>query len=92
MHDVELQKAALRAHATAIQKHCSGWSMAFTHTHPEFWVYLKPFIEADIVPTGIRLVTDHFALLKGSSMASVDATQQPGFREIFDSCAPGICM
>ncbi|KAJ0414254.1 hypothetical protein BJY00DRAFT_319017 [Aspergillus carlsbadensis] len=90
MHDVELQKAALRAHAFAIKKHCPGWSMAFTHTHPEFWVELKPVIEEEIVPTGIRLVTDHFALLKGSSLASVeDVTQQPGFREILDLMRAG---
>ncbi|KAL3478839.1 hypothetical protein BJX99DRAFT_256046 [Aspergillus californicus] len=92
MHDLELQKAALRAHANAIRDHCPGWSMAFTHMHPEFWSALKPFIEEEIVPTGIRLVTDHFALLKGSSMLSEhaeDITQQPGFREIIELVRSG---
>ncbi|KAL4876973.1 hypothetical protein BJY04DRAFT_210226 [Aspergillus karnatakaensis] len=94
MHDVELQKKALRAHVNAIKDTCPGWSMAFTHTHPEFWAELKPVIEEEIVPTGIRLVTDHFALLKGSSMLdgenSVgDATTQPGFREIIDLVRAG---
>ncbi|KAL3464490.1 hypothetical protein BJX64DRAFT_298313 [Aspergillus heterothallicus] len=90
MHDVQLQKAALRAHVSAIKNNCPGWSMAFTHTHPEFWVELKPFIENEIVPTGIRLVTDHFALLKGSSMASRDdVMQQAGFQEILDLMRAG---
>ncbi|KAL2807782.1 hypothetical protein BJX63DRAFT_411160 [Aspergillus granulosus] len=90
MHDIELQKAALRAHASAIKDDYPGWSMAFTHTHPEFWVELKPFIQEEIVPTGIQLVTDHFALLKGSSMTSVeDITQQPGFQEIIELMRSG---
>ncbi|OKL56734.1 hypothetical protein UA08_07868 [Talaromyces atroroseus] len=93
MHDVERQKTALCDHARALQQHCPRWSMAFTHIHPEFWTELKPFIEQEITPTGIRLVTDHFALLKGSSMLSnegeaadslVDVIQQPGFQAITD--------
>ncbi|KAL5046711.1 hypothetical protein BDW71DRAFT_63564 [Aspergillus fruticulosus] len=98
MHDVDLQKNALRAHVEAIKDHCPRWSMAFTHVHPEFWTELKPFIETEIVPTGIRLVTDHFALLKGSSMLPceagdesrvVDVSQQPGFREIIQLMRAG---
>ncbi|KAL4812529.1 hypothetical protein BDW67DRAFT_178668 [Aspergillus spinulosporus] len=89
---------ALRAHVEAIKNHCPRWSMAFTHVHPEFWMELKPFIEAEIVPTGIRLVTDHFALLKGSSMLScqdggdsqeVDVSLQPGFQEIIELMRAG---
>ncbi|KAL4758067.1 uncharacterized protein BDW70DRAFT_170615 [Aspergillus foveolatus] len=81
----------LRAHVKAIKDHCPSWSMAFTHVHPEFWTELKPFIDAEIIPTGIRLVTAHFALLKGSSMLpcqvggddqEVDVSLQPGFQEI----------
>ncbi|KAL4916134.1 hypothetical protein BDW62DRAFT_218877 [Aspergillus aurantiobrunneus] len=90
MHDVELQKAALRAHASAIKDECPGWSMAFTHTHPEFWEELKPFLESEIVPSGIRVVTDHFALLKGASMLpGNDIAQQPGFREITELMRSG---
>ncbi|KAL4951877.1 hypothetical protein BDW69DRAFT_201161 [Aspergillus filifer] len=90
MHDVELQKAALRAHANVIKGNCPGWSMAFTHTHPEFWVQLKPFLEKEIVPTGIRVVTDHFALLKGASMLGHDnVLEQPGLREITDLMRAG---
>lgn len=98
MHDVERQKTALRDHARVLQKHCPRWSMAFTHVHPEFWTELKPFIEQEMTPTGIRLVTDHFALLKGSSMLSiedhggdgvVDVTQQPGFQAITDLMRAG---
>jgi predicted TIM-barrel fold metal-dependent hydrolase len=96
MHDVELQKLALTAHARALDGHCTGWSMAFTHTHPEFWAELKPVIEYEVVARGIRLVTDHFALLKGRSMLSesigtgiqgdvdADVTKQPGFEDILD--------
>ncbi|CAI7657040.1 unnamed protein product [Penicillium manginii] len=96
MHDVELQKLALTAHARALDGHCTGWSMAFTHTHPEFWAELKPVIEDEVVARGIRLVTDHFALLKGRSMLSesigtgiqgdvdADVTKQPGFEDILD--------
>lgn len=94
MHDVDRQMAALRDHSRILRQHCPGWSMAFTHTHPEFWAQLKPFIEQEIVPTGIKLVTDHFALLKGSSSLPAengvtDATQQPGFKEIIDLVRAG---
>lgn len=91
MHDVELQMAALRAHAGAIRDHCPDWSMAFTHTHPEFWVELKPFLEREIIPIGTRIVTDHFALLKGASMLSGqgEVIEQPGFREIVELMRSG---
>ncbi|OJJ05280.1 hypothetical protein ASPVEDRAFT_31668 [Aspergillus versicolor CBS 583.65] len=91
MHDVQLQMAALRAHASAIRDVCPDWSMAFTHTHPEFWVELKPFLEREIVPSGTRIVTDHFALLKGASMLSGqgEVSEQPGFREILELMRSG---
>ncbi|KAH8435231.1 uncharacterized protein LDX57_012861 [Aspergillus melleus] len=96
MHDVEAQKTALREHARALGSQCAGWSMAFTHTHPEFWSELTPVIEREIVPTGIKLVTDHFALLKGASMLSgagdgpaSDVSKQPGFAEIVDLVRAG---
>ncbi|KAJ5111397.1 hypothetical protein N7532_001932 [Penicillium argentinense] len=86
MHDLELQKATLSAHARALSGHFTGWSMAFTHTHPEFWAELKPVIERDVVSRGIRLVTDHFALLKGASMlpeeCEGDLTRQQGFQAV----------
>ncbi|KAH8704856.1 hypothetical protein BGW36DRAFT_353297 [Talaromyces proteolyticus] len=89
MHDVKRQMSALRDHSRVLHEHCPGWSMAFTHTHPEFWVQLKPFMEQEIIPTGIKVVTDHFALLKGASMLQAekgvsDATQQSGFKEIIE--------
>ncbi|KIW08192.1 uncharacterized protein PV09_01123 [Verruconis gallopava] len=68
MHDVERQKIALRQHARILRRYCPHWSMAFTHVHPEFWGDLKPVIEGEICAPGIRLITDHFALLKGASM------------------------
>jgi len=94
MHDVELQKLALTAHVRALDGRCTGWSMAFTHTHPEFWGELKPVIEKEVVSRGIRLVTDHFALLKGESRLSGDSqqgsiTKQPGFKDIMDLVRKG---
>lgn len=93
MHDVELQKLALMAHARALEGHCTGWNMAFTHTHPEFWGELKPVIVQEIVPKGIFIVTDHFALLKGASMLPVecegDVTRQEGFDDIMDLVRAG---
>ncbi|PWY74513.1 hypothetical protein BO94DRAFT_559669 [Aspergillus sclerotioniger CBS 115572] len=94
MHDVERQKQALREHARVITPHCPGWSMAFTHVHPEFWGDLAPMIQQEIVPTGIPLVTDHFALLKAASMLPAkckgDITQQVGFKEIMGLVRAGL--
>lgn len=85
MHDVERQKVALREHAAVLKRHCPGWSMTFTHTHPEFWGELTPVVE-EIVASGIPIVTDHFALLKATSTLPVeyngDITSQPGFADI----------
>ncbi|KAJ5087180.1 hypothetical protein N7456_010796 [Penicillium angulare] len=93
MHDVERQKVALTAHARALDGHVTRWNMAFTHTHPEFWGALKPVIVREVVPRGIRLVTDHFALLKGASMLPVecggDITRQQGFEDILDLVQAG---
>ena len=93
MDDVELQKVALRAHLNAIREQCPDWSMAFTHTHPEFWQELKSVIREEITPTGISLITDHFALLKGESMLpekyNGDITVQPGFKHILDLVRSG---
>jgi predicted TIM-barrel fold metal-dependent hydrolase len=85
MHDVELQKVALMEHAAVLKRHCSGWSMAFTHIHPEFWGKLTPVVE-EIVASGIPIVTDHFALLKAASALPEeykgDITLQPGFADV----------
>jgi predicted TIM-barrel fold metal-dependent hydrolase len=93
MHDVELQKVALTEHARIIKRYCPGWSMAFTHIHPEFWGDLKDLIRNEITSNGIPLITDHFALLKGSSLLSDDfngdITTQPGFNDIIDLLKSG---
>lgn len=93
MHDVELQKAVLRDHATVLRKHCPGWSMTFTHLHPEFWEDLAPVMQ-DIADAGIPLVTDHFALLKAASMLppakSSKVTAQPGFNDVISLIRSGI--
>lgn len=85
MHDVERQKVALGEHAAVVKYYCPGWSMAFTHTHPEFWGELAPVVEK-IVASGIPIVTDHFALLKAASTLPEeykgDITLQPGFADI----------
>lgn len=92
MHDLELQKVALRAHANALESR-AGWSMAFTHVHPEFWPELQPVIVNDIVTKGVRLVTDHFALLKGASMLPAecqgDITKQEGFQALIELIRDG---
>lgn len=85
MHDLELQKVALRDHAAVLKQHCPGWSMAFTHIHPEFWGELTGVVQ-EITNHGIPIVTDHFALLKAASMLPLqyqsDITKQPGFTDI----------
>ena len=64
------------------------------HT-PEFWRELAPVVEEQLVPAGIRLVTDHFALLKGASMLAQESNdenvtwQQPGFKEVLDLVRAG---
>ncbi|KAI9925265.1 hypothetical protein ASPWEDRAFT_187669 [Aspergillus wentii DTO 134E9] len=92
-HDVELQKTALREHAAVLNRYCPGWSMAFTHPHCEFWAELKPFLEEVLVSGGVKLVTDHFALLKGASMlppeCEGDVSRQTGFREIIELVKAG---
>ncbi|KAF2011515.1 hypothetical protein BU24DRAFT_454049 [Aaosphaeria arxii CBS 175.79] len=92
MHDVELQKLALREHAAVLKKQCPGWSMAFTHIHPEFWGELTPTVQS-IAAAGIPMVTDHFALLKGASMLpekhSSNIEDQPGFQDIMSLVRSG---
>ncbi|GLA26537.1 hypothetical protein AnigIFM63326_003700 [Aspergillus niger] len=94
MHDVERQKQALRDHIRAIKPHCPGWSIAFTHVHPEYWGELKPIIEEEVMSSSLHLVTDHFALLKAASMLPAeyegDITRQPGFTEIMDLVRSGL--
>ncbi|OJJ58092.1 hypothetical protein ASPSYDRAFT_204007 [Aspergillus sydowii CBS 593.65] len=93
MHDLELQKMVLREHAQAIKSQFPAWTMAFTHLHPEFWAELKPIITQEIVPLGGRIVTDHFALLKGASMLPPklkgDILLQEGFQDLLDLVRDG---
>ncbi|KAH8817206.1 hypothetical protein F5884DRAFT_667552 [Xylogone sp. PMI_703] len=91
MNDVELQKVALRSHVKRVADACPGWSMAFTHTHPEFWGELRTVIIDEIVPSGVQLVTDHFALLKAQSMLPPGShvQHQPGFEEIIELVRAG---
>ncbi|KAL2202216.1 hypothetical protein CC79DRAFT_1373841 [Sarocladium strictum] len=92
MHDVELQKVALRQHVAMLKRYCPGWSMAFTHIHPEFWGELTPIVE-EIARNGIPIVTDHFALLKAASMLPEedqhDIILQPGFKDIISLVKSG---
>lgn len=101
MHNMESQKIALSDHARALGGYYhrnrqdpdekGHWSMAFTHTHPEFWAELTPTIITELVPIGVRLVTDHFALLKGASMLNPGTVvhEQSGYREILDLVRKG---
>lgn len=93
MHDLERQKLALTEHARRIERF-PGWTMAFTHVHPEFWRHLRPVIKTEVAERGIRLVTDHFALLKGTSMLPIecngDITKQEGFDAILSLVRDGL--
>lgn len=86
MGDVGLQKKALAAHAERIQRLSLPWSLTMTTIHTEFWDELAPFIQENLAPRGIQMVTDHFALLKAPSMLPAqyrdDPTSQPGFAAI----------
>ncbi|KAH7359130.1 hypothetical protein B0T11DRAFT_112433 [Plectosphaerella cucumerina] len=86
MEDVQLQKRALSAHLRRITDLSLPWSLTMTTINTVFWDELEPFVEAEIVPSGIRLVTDHFGLVKGASLLSpefrADPTSQPGFQSI----------
>ena len=93
MHDVELQKTALRRHAQVLKGQFPSWSMAFTHLHPEFWAELKPVITQEIASLGGHLVTDHFGLFKGASLLPPelhgDVFLQDGFQEMVDLVRDG---
>lgn len=86
MDDVELQKKALLAHAERMRSLGLPWSLTMTTTRTEFWDELGPFVEGNLVPHGIPMVTDHFAVLKGPSMLPPeyrdDPTTQPAFASV----------
>ncbi|TDZ47444.1 2-pyrone-4,6-dicarbaxylate hydrolase [Colletotrichum trifolii] len=67
MEDVELQKKALRAHLQRITASSLPWSLTMTTTRTDLWDELEPFVRTVVAEQGVRLVTDHFALLKASS-------------------------
>ncbi|KAM5358302.1 hypothetical protein ACJZ2D_015401 [Fusarium nematophilum] len=93
MEDVELQKKALREHLQRLTDLSLSWSLTMTTIRTEFWDILAPFVRQEIVPTGRPLVTDHFALLKASSMLppeySADPSKQPGFAAIMQLVRDG---
>ncbi|KAF9876831.1 amidohydrolase 2 [Colletotrichum karsti] len=86
MEDVELQKVALRAHIERITALGLPWSVTMTTTRTDFWVELEPFVRDFVVKKGVKLITDHFALLKAPSLLPAeyrdDPTKQPGFAAI----------
>lgn len=83
MEDVALQKKALAAHASRLTKLSLPWSLTMTTIRTDFWNELEPFVQTI---GGIHLVTDHFALMKASSMlppeTKNDPTSQPGFAAV----------
>lgn len=93
MEDVEAQKRVLSAHATRLAAASLPWSVTMTTTRTEFWDELRPFVETTFAQFGLDLVTDHFALLKGSSMLPAehrdDPTRQPGFRAVVELVRSG---
>ncbi|TDZ10338.1 4-sulfomuconolactone hydrolase [Colletotrichum sidae] len=86
MEDVELQKKALRAHLQRITALSLPWSLTITTTRTDVWDELEPFVRTVVAEQGVRLVTDHFALLKASSSLPEeyrdDPSKQPGFGAI----------
>lgn len=68
MEHVPVQKQVLQAHASRILKLSLPWSLTMTTIHPKVWDVLAPFVQSTIVQGGIHLISDHFCLLKASSM------------------------
>lgn len=101
MHDVELQKVALRDHSRVLRgyydRRCQDpdgggrWSMAFTHTHPEFWNELTPVILTELEPAHVQGVADHFSLIRGASMLPPEVVvhEQLGLKEVLDLVCKG---
>lgn len=93
MEDVEAQKRVLTAHAARLAAASLPWSVTMTTTRTEFWEELRPFVETTFSQFGLDLVTDHFALLKGSSMLPEkymnDPTAQPGFTAVVELVRSG---
>ncbi|WQF87629.1 Putative metal-dependent hydrolase [Colletotrichum destructivum] len=84
MEDAERQKVALLAHLKRITSLSLPWSLTMTTTRPGSWDILEPFVRDVVAEQGIRLVTDHFALLKAPSLLlsadqRADPAKQPGF-------------
>ncbi|KAL4864275.1 hypothetical protein BDV12DRAFT_205797 [Aspergillus spectabilis] len=84
MHDVELRKRFLRAHVGAIKGSRPGWSMTCIHTHPEFWIELKPVIEKKMdFKEIIDLLRDGHLYIKISVRAPYRvSTQAPAYMDI----------
>lgn len=85
MQDLDKQKEMLRYYAHRIEKR--GWSMAFLQMSPDNWEPLSEVVATLPVP----VVTDHFALMKGSSMLpkGVAVLEQPGLQAIADMMKAG---
>ncbi|KAJ0291479.1 hypothetical protein CBS470a_003476 [Colletotrichum nupharicola] len=96
MEDVELQKVALRAHLRRITALALPWSLTMTTTRTDFWEELEPFVRENLAKHGVKLVTDHFALLKAPSLLSEEyrdrPTTQPGFDAIMRLVRDGHLM
>ncbi|KAK2599442.1 hypothetical protein N8I77_011196 [Diaporthe amygdali] len=93
MEDVEAQKRVLEAHAKRLRVASLPWSVTMTTIRTEFWDELRPFIETTLSQFSLNLVTDHFALLKGSSMLPTEykdnPTLQPGFQAVVELVRSG---
>ncbi|POS75507.1 hypothetical protein DHEL01_v206101 [Diaporthe helianthi] len=93
MEDVEAQKRVLSAHGARLSAASLPWSVTMTTTRTEFWDELRPYVETTFSQFGLDLVTDHFALLKGTSMLPEkyknDPTAQPGFKAVVELVRSG---
>lgn len=85
MLDVEKQVWMLRSYAEKVQPF--GWSLAMLPLNPENWARLGHVIRALPVP----VVTDHHALLKGTSMLpdGVQVLSQPGLEPVLELLKTG---
>lgn len=93
MEDVNLQRQVLTSHVGRLQGMSLNWSMTMTTIRTASWEELEPFISRTVAKSGIPLVTDHFALLKGASMlppgSGGDPMQQPGYQAVIRLISAG---
>ncbi|KAI1334937.1 hypothetical protein F5Y15DRAFT_399763 [Xylariaceae sp. FL0016] len=89
MDDAQRTRELLLSHARRVAPLGGCWSLTLTTAHAGFWDVLAPAVARVAREDGVRVVTDHFALLKGASMLGATETghgghvaTQPGFSAV----------